>query len=267
MNSSPVVRFVSWNVKGLNGPIKRSRVFSHLKSLNADILFLQETHLRVKDHIRLRKAWISQVYHSRHNGSSKGVAILINKKVQFTPTEVITDTLGRFVIICGCLFQTKVILVNVYAPNWDDTDFVNKLLSSLPNLDSHKLILGGDLNCAIDPVLDRSCPKTSTPSGMAKAFSAFMTQSGCIDPWQFLNPHLKQFSFFSPVYRSFSRIDYFFIDSSFIPAIKTVDYLAIIISDHAPVVLDISFVQNVKQRPLWKLDPLLLSEEDFCKFL
>ena len=86
LNYNSQVRFVSWNVKGLNGPVKRSRVFSHLKSINADILFLQETHLRLKDHTRLRKVWIGQVYHSRHDGSSKGVAILINKKVQFTPT-------------------------------------------------------------------------------------------------------------------------------------------------------------------------------------
>src|SRR4029434_7764237 len=83
--------------------------------------FYKSTHLRLKDHIRLRKAWISQVYHSRHDGSSKGVAILINKKVQFTPTEIITDPYGRFVIISGCLYQTNVLLVNVYAPNWDDT--------------------------------------------------------------------------------------------------------------------------------------------------
>ena len=265
--SNSVVRFVSWNVKGLNGPVKRARVLSHLKSFNADILFLQETHLRLKDHIRLRKAWISQVYHSRHDGSSKGVAILINKKVQFTPTEIITDPYGRFVIISGCLYQTNVLLVNVYAPNWDDTEFVNKLLSSLPNLDTHKLILGGDLNCAINPTLDRSCSKRSSPSGMAKAFTTFMEQSGCIDPWRLLNPTLKRFSFFSPVYRSFSRIDYFFIDSSFIPSIKSVDYSTIIISDHSPVVLDISFALNIKQRPLWKLDPLILSDEDFCRCL
>ena len=111
--SNSVVRFVSWNVKGLNAPVKRARVLSHLKSFNADILFLQETQLRLKDHIRLRKAWISQVYHSRHDGSSKGVAILINKKVQFTPTEIITHPYGRFVIISGCLYQTNVLLVNV----------------------------------------------------------------------------------------------------------------------------------------------------------
>ena len=40
------VKFISWNVKGLNGPVKRGRIFSHLKNLKTDIAFLQETHLR-----------------------------------------------------------------------------------------------------------------------------------------------------------------------------------------------------------------------------
>ena len=31
------VRFISWNVKGLNGPVKRAKVFSHLKQLKPDI--------------------------------------------------------------------------------------------------------------------------------------------------------------------------------------------------------------------------------------
>lgn len=53
------VRFISWNVKGLNGPVKRTKVFSHLKQLKPDILFLQETHLRVEDHNRLNRNWIS----------------------------------------------------------------------------------------------------------------------------------------------------------------------------------------------------------------
>ena len=102
---------------------------------------------------------------------------------------------------------------------------------------------------------------------MAKAFTTFMEQSGCIDPWRLLNPTLKRFSFFSPVYRSFCRLDNFFIDSSFIPSIKSVDYSTIIISDHSPVVLDIYFALNIKQRPLWKLDPLIRSDEDFCRCL
>ena len=41
-------RFISFNIKGVNGPIKCSRVFAHLK---AGVIFLQETHLKVSDHV------------------------------------------------------------------------------------------------------------------------------------------------------------------------------------------------------------------------
>lgn len=58
---------VTWTVRGLDGQIQRSRVFSHLKSLSTDIGFLQETHLRITDQIRLSKPWIGQVFHSNCN--------------------------------------------------------------------------------------------------------------------------------------------------------------------------------------------------------
>ncbi|XP_062893735.1 LINE-1 retrotransposable element ORF2 protein isoform X1 [Mobula hypostoma] len=260
------VRFISWNVKGLNGPVKRAKVFSHLKQLKADILFLQETHLRVEDHNRLRKAWISQVFHSRFNSRSRGVAILITKRMQFTPSDVISDPNGRFIIVSGSLFQIPVILVNVYAPNWDDVQFANRVLSLIPNLNTHKLIFSGDLNCAIDPLLDRSCPR-GTFAGMAKAFSMFMQQNGYMDPWRFLNPSVRQFSFFSHVHHSYSRLDYFFIDNSLIPMIRQIEYTAIVISDHSPVKLDLCFPLNVRERPLWRLNPLLLSNEKFCSYI
>ena len=34
---------------------------------------------------------------------------------------------GRFVIVAGSLFNTPVVLISVYAPNWDDVDSINKL--------------------------------------------------------------------------------------------------------------------------------------------
>ena len=40
-----VLKFVSFNVNGLNEPIKRKRVLTYLKKLQVDITFLQETHL------------------------------------------------------------------------------------------------------------------------------------------------------------------------------------------------------------------------------
>lgn len=60
---------------------------------------------------------------------------------------------------------------------------------------------------------------------------------------------------------------FFFKDSSFIPAVESVEYLAIIVSDHAPLILDLSFTLNVREQSFWKLNSLLLSNEKFCKYV
>lgn len=49
------VRFTSWNVKGLRGPVIQAKIFAHLKKFKTEIAFLQETHLITADHIKLKK--------------------------------------------------------------------------------------------------------------------------------------------------------------------------------------------------------------------
>lgn len=75
----------------------------------------------------------------------------------------------------GILYQQPVVLASIYTPNWDDHSFFNSVLSLIPNLDSHTLILGGDLNCVIDPVLDRSSPRIIPPSKMSQTFQLSWT--------------------------------------------------------------------------------------------
>ena len=86
------VRFVSWNVKGMGSPIKRSRIFAHLKRLKPDLVFLQETHMRTKDQVRLKCPRVSEVYHSNFNSKARGVAILISNKIKFSASKTISDT-------------------------------------------------------------------------------------------------------------------------------------------------------------------------------
>ncbi len=69
--------------------------------------------------------------------------------------------------------QTKVVLVNVYAPNFDEVNFSYRLLSNVPYLNTHLLIFGGDLNCVFDPRLNHSSPHSTTLLAMAKSFSDF----------------------------------------------------------------------------------------------
>ena len=168
----------SWNVKGLNGPVKRARIFNHLKYLKwCDVAFLQETHLLVKDQVRLKKGWVGNVFHSNLNSKTCGTPILILKIIQFSATTVTSDPQGRFVMISGFLYHKPVVLVNIYAPNRDDDTFMGKIISLIPDLNSQLLIFGGDLICVMNPVLDRY-NKSTNLSKKAKVLSAFMDQIG-----------------------------------------------------------------------------------------
>ena len=140
------VQVTAWNAKGLNSAIKRNRVLTHLKKLKADIVFLQETHLRNQDHGRLHKGWVGQVYHSSFQFKSRGAAILIGKTTPFVCSHSLSDKQGRFVVVEGKLYNVPLVLVCTYAPNIDDAQFFSSLWSSIPNLNSHHLIMGGDFN-------------------------------------------------------------------------------------------------------------------------
>ena len=69
-----VVKFVSFNVNGLNGPIKRKRVLTYLKKIKTDICFLQESHLTSDEHKKLRRDWVGHVVSSSFNSRVRGDA-------------------------------------------------------------------------------------------------------------------------------------------------------------------------------------------------
>ena len=78
--------FCSWNIRGANELIKRGKILAQLKSLNADIIFLQETHLKVQAQTRLKAIWIGQTY----NSSYKQLSIICPNNYWFTSSRVMS---------------------------------------------------------------------------------------------------------------------------------------------------------------------------------
>lgn len=261
------LKFISWNCKGLNSPIKRSRVLHHLQHLGAQIIFLQETHFKPSAFPRIKCGWIGPSYYSSFHSKSRGVAILIHKSVPFMCANVISDPGGRFLIITGKIYDTPVLLVNVYAPNWDNPDFFRQLFSDLPDMSSHFLILGGDFNCWLSPDLDRSSLKATTISRSARIINTFMDEFSISDPWRFFNPSGKTFSFFSHVHHTFTRIDYFLVDNRYLPFVNSCSYGATVISDHSPVIMNVQIRGVVPARSAWRFNIRLLSSEKFVEMI
>ncbi len=261
------LRLVSWNVKGMNNSVKAGKVLLHFQHLKANIMFLQETHLRTADLLRIKRAWMGHLYHSKFSQRARGAAIIIHRKVMFEETHTISDPNGRFVVVSGKLHNLPVILVSVYAPNWDNDEFFVKFFSSLPNVDDHHIIIGGDFNLVQDVSLDRSSSKQSFLSKSAKVVLDYAFRLGLSDPWRVKYPQDKVFSFFSHVHHTFSRIDFFLLDNKLLNCVNACTYHTVVISDHAPVSIDVVLFPGRFTPPTWRFDSSRLSDDKFKDFV
>lgn len=87
--------FLTWNVRGVRDPIKRSAVFTLLKQQRADVMVLVETHAEGSVQRALKRSWLGWAYHSVHTTHSRGVSILIAKHTQFELHGFVSDPQGR----------------------------------------------------------------------------------------------------------------------------------------------------------------------------
>ncbi len=129
-------------------------------------------------------------------------------------------------------------------------------------------LLGGDMNCVLDVRLDKKFSKSSQQSKSGQCLNTVLKNLNTVDIWRLLFPTSREFSYLSPVRKSYSRIDYFFLDSKLIPAVIDVTYHPILVSDHSPVSLTLK-VADLSTRGCknWRFDAALLKDEVFHKHI
>lgn len=150
------VKIVSINIRGLNNQIKKKRFLSLLQKINADVVMVQETHLRKAiDFIASRKRYPYQLLAA---GSSKarGVAILLRNSVRFEEVARYKDPKGRFAFIKGKLNNELVTLASVYAPNDGQIPFLDAVFAKLTSWGEGLWLVAGDMNYVSDLAKDRT---------------------------------------------------------------------------------------------------------------
>lgn len=248
------LKWISWNVKGLGHVIKRGRVFSHLMSLKPDIIFLQETHIGVNEQCRLKANWFSQIYQAPFTRKARGVAIIFRKNIAFTLESMQAGHINSFPLT----------LLNIYGPNIDNADFFCKAFDTIPP-NSRNVIIGGDFNY-LDPTLDRLSTKPPTALASVQTLNDLIKSRNVVDVWRLQHPTDKDFSFYSHVHKSYTRIDYFLISSDLLSYVKNCLYHDILISDHCPISLQLEHI-SPKPKYYWRFNPLLLEDDSFKEYM
>lgn len=175
--------------------IKHKKMLSWMKRERANIALIQETHLNDREHEKLRRDWVGQVYYSSFSTSKRGVAILISKNTPLVLDKYIKGPLGRYVLIAGVLYREHIMIGCIYAPNVYQSEFYSTLLADVP---LSYTILAGDFNCITDPEVDRNPPTKAAPSKMTRTMREVCSDLNLFDTWRVLHPTERDFNLFFP---------------------------------------------------------------------
>ena len=233
---------------------------------SVDIAFIQETHLSDTEHLKLRTGWVGNVFCSSFTSKARGVALLINKKLNFQLNSVEKDRSGRFLLVNGTVNNNKITLINVYGPNYDDPTFFNNLVMRLGVVEG-LCITGGDFNLVLDPSMDRTATKSLSLTKSATIVTQGLKDLGFCDIWRKLHPNDRDYSFYSSVHNSYSRIDMFLVSENMLTMVKNCSYLAATLSDHNPIVLSLETNIIHSSQRTWRFQPYLLKDPEFVKFM
>ena len=111
------IKCLSINIRGLNKSIKRRSIFRWIHNQNAQFTFLQETHSTKLTVDTWSAEWGGKAFFSHGTSNSKGAMILINPKLDCKIEKCISDENGRYIILDVSVEDSRLILVNIYAPN------------------------------------------------------------------------------------------------------------------------------------------------------
>lgn len=158
-------------------------------------------------------------------------------------------------------------IANIHGPNTDNDEIFHKVFSIISTFSQSKIIIGGDFNTVLNPSLDKSNNINHTKTWHSTdTIKQSMNELGLSDTWRLNNPITRDYTYCSPVHKSYSRIDFFLTSNSIIQDITDTKINPIIISDHTPITLMLSNKKHTKIKQRWRMNTSLLQDKEFNEY-
>uniref|UniRef100_A0A670HSH1 Reverse transcriptase domain-containing protein n=1 Tax=Podarcis muralis TaxID=64176 RepID=A0A670HSH1_PODMU len=251
----------NWNVNGMNDKKKRNGIERILKKKNLDIICLQETHVASKHKKILINKRLGNEFISSDKKKKRGVVLYIKNNIELH--QLFKDEEGR-IIAARIKWQGEMmIIVGVYAPNGNKTEFFRLLEERLFDYMDQKIIIMGDMNGVVSTEIDR-LRKTKTEGGkLPKTFFEMVKNYNLVDIWRLRHPLEKQYTFHSEPNQSMSRLDQIWISNELTLRTTKIEIQAKVISDHNPIIMEMKGVEGRTFR--WRLNDNLWDDQKFVE--
>lgn len=258
------IKIISLNVNGIAEKTKRERIFDYLKTLNADIYCLQETHSATNDDAnKWAGEWGGKAVWSHGSHRSRGTAVLFHPKHQIDIDEQNLDNEGRIVALNVKVENKELNIINIYAPNSPalrKTFFQNiwKFATGAENL-----LLGGDFNCIAKPDIDKCGGDPQSGTAGIVELNTIISMFRLNDIWRTKNPTDKVFTWHNRDFTQRSRIDRWYIDNKLTDSTQA-HIRACPVSDHSAVEIQVQLLDSRSAGPgIWKFNTTLLQDKHF----
>ena len=266
------LNFVSNNVKGLQGRAKRIKLFEYLKNCISSngFVFLQETHSSLNVEKKWADQFKGQLLFSHGKTNSCGVAIGYVGNKPCSLISQIKDNHERLLVLEVKIDSEILILINIYNANTESEQLstltqLNDMLINVKNINNKNIILGGDFNIHFDSKLEAKGGKPVLKKQSIAKMVELLENFDLCDIWRIRNLKKRRFTFRQNHFSGFiqRRLDYFFVSNSLQEAIKSVDILASFSTDHSPIFITLSKLDEfTKGKGLWKFNNSLISNEE-----
>ena len=259
------LRLVTINARGLRSESKRKQLLSHLEFRKADICCLQETHFDSHFH----ESILSRVYEpfsAYFDGRARGVSWLINRNLKATCSLVFSDPAGRLCVLDATIKDKAFRFIGVYGPNVTSElpEFFQRIEPFMTS--SRRLILAGDWNAVLDPMIDRGGARRVTNNLDARHFRKFVERFDLADKFRELHPNQVEWTWTArgASAQLFSYLDRVLVRRVDLELLGCPSLKAFKNYDHRLVWVNIKLDSvNVRRSGYWKFNTSLLRDENF----
>ena len=139
--------------------------------------------------------------------------ILIDPKIKCKVEKKICDKNGRYIVLDIALADTRVALVNIYAPNDvnQQVSFFKELQEQLQEFSEENIIIGGDFNCTLSEKDKKGGNPRNRKHAVVKEIKKLCNLYKLNDILRSLNPSAEEFTWRNKSFKIQCRLDFLLI--------------------------------------------------------